>query len=154
MDNQRSLPSFKSVETVTLAQVLRDKAFRQEHRTRLGVKLASSVMQLHTTEWLTDYWNKFDVSFLRSLDGTVDFDKPLIRRSFGTQNIDLASVARILPKPYLSASIPCLFSLGIVLLEVWYRQRFEGLKNETEKDMVSYPWNLHTLTGLTIGLAI
>lgn len=136
IDHQQRLPNFKSIDTVSLAQVLHDKAFRQEHRSRLGLKLASSVMQLHTTEWMTDYWNKSDIYFLRSLDMTVDFDSPLIRRSFGTRGIDLASMSESLPKLYLNASIPCLFSLGVVLLELWYREVFEDLKTEVERKMV------------------
>ncbi|KAJ5157472.1 Synaptobrevin [Penicillium canariense] len=135
IDHQQRLPSFQSVENVSLAQVLRDKSFRQEKRSRLGLKLASSVMQLHTTQWLTDRWNKFDISFLRSSDGTVDFDSPLIRRSFGTRNIDLLSMSEALPKAHLGTSIPCLFSLGVVLLELWYREVFEDLKNEVERNL-------------------
>jgi hypothetical protein len=100
-----------------LAHILRDKAFRQDHRSRLGLKLALSVMQLHTTERMMNYWRKSNIFFLRSLDMTADFDSPLIRRSVGTQEIDLASMSKSLPKPYLNASIPCLFSLGIVLLK-------------------------------------
>lgn len=155
IDHQQRLPNFKSIETVSLAQVLRDKAFRQEHRSRLGLKLASSVMQLHTTEWMTDYWNKSDISFPRSSDATVDFDSPLIRRSFGTTNIHLASMSESLPKLYLNASIPCLFSLGIVLLELWFREVFEDLKTEVERKMVRIIHrHLSELTYLTIDLAI
>lgn len=151
---QSLLPSFRSIDTVSLAQVLRDKAFRQEHRARLGLKLASSVMQLHTTEWLTDYWSKYDISFLRSSDSTVDFDNPLIRRSFGAQNIDLASISEGLPKPYLNASIPCLFSLGVVLLELWYREVFEDLGNEGERNIVGLILETPKIDRLTVGLAI
>ncbi|KGO37601.1 Synaptobrevin [Penicillium expansum] len=135
MDYHQRLLDFKRIETVSLAQVLRDKSFRQEQRSRLGLKLASSVMQLHTTDWLTDFWSKDDILFLRSLDGTVDFDGPLIRRSFETRNMDLTSISQNLPRPWLNASIPCLYSLGIVLLELWYREIFENLKNEAERKM-------------------
>ncbi|KAJ5937074.1 Synaptobrevin [Penicillium verhagenii] len=134
IDHQQRLPSFQSIETISLASVLQDKAFRQEQRSRLGLKLASSVMQLHSTEWLTDYWDKSDISFLRSSDATVDFDNPLIRRSFGPQGVDIATLSSSLPTLYLN-SIPCLFSLGVVLMELWYRKVFADLKNETEKSM-------------------
>lgn len=136
MDYHQRLLDFNKIDTVSLAQVLRDKSFRQEQRSRLGLKLASSVMQLHTTDWLTDFWSKDDILFLRSLDATVDFDGPLIRRSFETRNLGLTDISQSLPKPWLNASIPCLFSLGIVLLELWYREVFENLKNEAERKMV------------------
>jgi hypothetical protein len=136
MDYHQKLLDFNNIDTVSLAQVLRDKSFRQEQRSRLALKLASSVMQLHTTDWLTDFWSKNDILFLRSLDATVDFNGPLIRRSFETRNMDLTDISQSLPKPWLNASIPCLFSLGIVLLELWYREVFENLKNEAERKMV------------------
>ncbi|KAJ5622759.1 Synaptobrevin [Penicillium lividum] len=140
IDHQQRLPSFKSIETVSLAEVISDKAFRLEQRSRLALKLASSVMQLHTTKWLSDYWSKSDISFLRSLD-KVDFDNPLIRRSFGPR-LELASLSDSLPNLYLN--IPCLFSLGVVLLELWYREALEKLKNETARKMVDIfpciPW--------------
>ncbi|KZN89723.1 hypothetical protein EN45_083530 [Penicillium chrysogenum] len=135
MDYHQKLLDFNNIDTVSLAQVLRDKSFRQEQRSRLALKLASSVMQLHTTDWLTDFWSKNDILFLRSLDATVDFNGPLIRRSFETRNMDLTDISQSLPKPWLNASIPCLFSLGIVLLELWYREVFENLKNEAERKM-------------------
>lgn len=62
----------------------------------------------------------------------VDFDSPLIRRSFGGQNIDLVCLFGHLPK---TTSIPCLFSLGSVLLELWYRESFEDPKIEAERTM-------------------
>lgn len=136
MEYHQRLLDFKNIDTVSLAQVLHDNSFRQEQRSRLGLKLASSVMQLHTTDWLTDFWSKDDILFLRSLDSTVDFDGPLIRRSFETRNMDLTSISQSLPRPWLNASIPCLFSLGIVLLELWYREVFENLKSEAERKMV------------------
>ena len=139
--HQPSQLSSKSIDTVSLAQILHDRAFRQEQRSRLGLKLASSVMQLHTTEWLTDHWNKHDILFLRSLDGKVDFDSPFIRRSFGTRNMNLASKSESVPKLHFNASIPCLFSLGIVLLELWYRGLFEDQKNEEERKMVCITHN-------------
>lgn len=136
MEYHQRLLDFKNIDTVSLAQVLHDKSFHQEQRSRLGLKLASSVMQLHTTDWLADFWSKDDILFLRSLDSTVDFDSPLIRRSFETRNIDLTSISQSLPRPWLNASIPCLFSLGIVLLELWHREVFENLKNEAERKLV------------------
>ncbi|KAJ5768754.1 Synaptobrevin [Penicillium odoratum] len=129
--HRQRLPSFKDIETVSLAEVLSDEAFRLEQRSRLALKLASSVMQLNTTEWLSDYWSKSDISFLRSLE-KVDFNNPLIRRSFGPR-LGLASLSNSLPNLYWN--IPCPFSPGVVILELWYRQALEKLKNETERKM-------------------
>ncbi|CAG8220104.1 unnamed protein product [Penicillium salamii] len=134
---QPQQPAFQIIRTVSLAEVLGDKDFQREQRSRLGLKLVSSVMQLHTTQWLMDIWSKTDISFACSTEGTVDFDNPLIRRSFGSgsQNCNVSSPSRNLPRPYLVASIPCLFSLGVVLLELWYGKVLESLKNEDERNM-------------------
>jgi hypothetical protein len=83
-----------------------------------------------------DFWTDADISFPRSSDGRVDFDNPLIRRSFGSRGIDLSMLAQSLPRPYLSSSIPCLFSLGVVLLELWYQNTLANMKNESEKALV------------------
>lgn len=146
IDCEQRLLSCESIGSISLAHILRNKSFRQEQRSRLGLKLASSVMQLHTTKWWIDHWNKHDILFPCSLNATVDFDSPFIRRSFGEQSIELALRSKTAPKPYLHASIPCLFSLGIVLLELWYRDAFEELKSEDERQLVCGPsptWNQH-----------
>ncbi|KAJ5471369.1 hypothetical protein N7530_008726 [Penicillium desertorum] len=54
--------ALETIQTVSLAAVLDHREFRQVHRYRLGLKLASSVMQRHTTQWLPDYWSKTDIS--------------------------------------------------------------------------------------------
>ncbi|KAJ5397932.1 Synaptobrevin [Penicillium cosmopolitanum] len=135
LDARQRLPASDKIQTVSLAEVLSDPQFYEEQRLRLALKLASSVMQLHTTEWLTDFWSKSDVSFMRSKHGVIDFDNPLIGRTFGARGYDLNCVSETLPRPTLHASIPCLFSLGIVLLELKYRRLFEDLKSEVERSM-------------------
>lgn len=137
MDHQKRLPAFDTTDKVSLGDVLGDDRFGEEQRLRLALKLASSVMQLHTTDWLTDYWSKSDISFLRSSHGVIDFDNPLIGRTFGKSSYTMMSMSQSLPQPMLHASVPCLFSLGIVLLELRYRTLFEDLKTDHERTMVS-----------------
>ncbi|CAG8112686.1 unnamed protein product [Penicillium salamii] len=132
---QPQQPAFHIIRTVSLTEVLGHKDFQQEQKSRLGLKLVSSVMQLHTTQWLTDIWSKSDISFPCSSDGTVDFNNPLIQRNFGSQVCNSSQPSLDMPRPYLVASIPCLFSLGIVLLELWHGQILEDLKNEAEKNL-------------------
>jgi hypothetical protein len=136
MDHQKRLPAFETIETVSLGDVLADENFGEEQRLQLALKLASSVMQLHTTDWLTDYWSKSDIAFLRSSYGVIDFDNPLIGRTFGNTSYTMTTMSQNLPRPMLHASIPCLFSLGIVLLELRYRTLFEDLKTDHERTMV------------------
>ncbi|CAG8386127.1 unnamed protein product [Penicillium salamii] len=128
-------PAFHTIHTISLAEVLKNTKFRQEQRARLGLKLASSVMQLHTTQWLTDIWSNTDISFACSIDGTVDFNNPFIRRTFGSQSCDTIFSGKRFSRPYLVSSVPCLYSLGIVLLELWYGNIIDNMKNQDERHM-------------------
>lgn len=136
IDYRKCSPSFQCIEIVTLADILQDQSFGQEHRYRVGLKLASTVMQLHATAWLTDHWSKHDIAFFRSQNGKVEFESPFIRRHFQSQSFNLTGLNDTLPRTRPISSIPCLFSLGIVLLELWYREQFDDLKNDYERNMV------------------
>ncbi|KAJ5159822.1 Synaptobrevin, partial [Penicillium canariense] len=152
MDSQKRLPAFDTIQTVSLGEVLADEHFGEEQRLRLALKLASSVMQLHTTDWMTDFWSKSDISFLRSSYGIIDFDNPLIGRTFGASSFTMTSLSKNLPHPMLNmlnASIPPLFSLGIVLLELRYRRLFEDLKTEHERTMIPTNSDLWAASRLT-----
>ncbi|KAJ5556262.1 hypothetical protein N7494_000177 [Penicillium frequentans] len=126
--------ALQTIQTVSLAAILDHREFRQEHRYRLGLKLASSVMQLHTTQWLADYWSKTDISFPSFSDGKIDFNNALIKRGFGseeTQN-SMAPTSGLIEY----GSVPCLFSLGIVLLELIERQSIENMNIGLHDDLV------------------
>lgn len=123
--------SFTRPETISLSQVLAQSTMRLEHKSRLGLKLASSVMQLHTTLWLSDYWGADDIFFVQIADD-VNLDHPLVRRNFGTK-----SNASLRQPQDSSQTIPCLFSLAVVLIELWYCKPFESLKNDIEIMMAS-----------------
>ncbi|KAF9894920.1 hypothetical protein FE257_004542 [Aspergillus nanangensis] len=119
-------------QTISLSELLRQKTLRREYGSRLGLKLASSVMQFHTTEWLSDHWSADDIFFVQSTDTGANLEYPLVKRSFGSQDGSV-SVHTLSLSP--SQVVPCLFSLAIVLIELWYCQPFKELKNETENAM-------------------
>lgn len=126
-----------TIETISLVEFLSHREFLLEHRCHLALKLAPSVMQLHDTPWLTNHWGKEDIPFTRYANGKIDFNSPLIRRTFGSVDTTGALTASGAPVISADGSIPCLFSLGIVLLELSYRQTFESLKNQNEDSLVS-----------------
>ena len=95
----------------------------------LGVKLASSVMQLHETEWLKERWGKQDIFFIQEesdqqREGVLA--TPLVHRAFTSDS----------PMPqgsidHGSRVIRCngsLFSLGIILVELWYWKSLESFQ--------------------------
>jgi len=52
-------------------------------RLKLGVKLASSLMQLHGSMWLEEQWGKRDIYFVKGLAGPL-IDKPFLYHIFPT----------------------------------------------------------------------
>jgi hypothetical protein len=126
-------------EAVSLDSLLRRKALRMSDRLRLGVQFASAVMQLHRTEWLSESWGKQDIFFPQRVaqaqlaSGGVGLilepviEKPFVRRSFGTVGNILNTEQIRTAKSPLAAYDKSLFSLGIVLIELWFGKRFQDL---------------------------
>jgi hypothetical protein len=112
-------------------------------RLRLGVVLASAALQLHDSIWLNENWGKQDIFFLQTPveDFTVDgvpvkvrkpiLQRPLVRYKFSPSLKSQHGNDTALGKSQSTVSIiwynKCLFSLGLVLLELWFGQRFEDI---------------------------
>ncbi|KAI5785805.1 hypothetical protein EDC01DRAFT_189016 [Geopyxis carbonaria] len=96
--------------------------FMKPVRLRLGVKLASAVMQIHDTEWLSERWSKRDIHFLIPTEGSTPlFDKPFVRRTFARTSSKRTSTSQ--PQNTGETLIQynkSIFSLGIILVELWY----------------------------------
>jgi hypothetical protein len=129
---QPAVPSLRSdpAGTVSLETLFTRAQFpapTNKERLILGVKLASSVIQLHNTDWLNERWGTSDIMFFRDLDNSDKpmLEKPLVRRCFGA-----SSEEGSVPQALGSRVVRCnrtLFSLGVILLEIWYWNRLESL---------------------------
>lgn len=118
-------------------------ALKKKDRLILGVQLASTVMQLHTTEWLSENWGKKDILFHQEITrgkggGVVNISpvirKPLVRRVFappGPPSLSPQSTQASTKSIFMPQN-QSLYSLGIVLMELWYGQRLEDLRIETD----------------------
>jgi hypothetical protein len=125
------LPVDSEIKTVSLASLLSSHtADLKQQKWTLGLQLASSVLQLHTTSWLNERWGAKDIIFFQHSNGTVFYDSPFIRRTF---TLDQSAIDSTASKSRRYRSIPVLFALGIVLIELYYRMPFEDLQNENEK---------------------
>jgi len=98
-------------------------------------------MYLHATGWLSERWGKCDILFPQTVaraqgvsgDETMillaDLEKPVVRRSFCLDSLDSYSNRQ----PEATAKVPSLpydknlFSLGIVLVELWFGRRLQDL---------------------------
>lgn len=127
-------------KTVSLHDLLIPGCLEKKVRLQLGVELASAVMQFHMTEWLNESWSNQDISFLqksRNLPGGIEIsepvaDKPIVRRIFGQPK------SAPLAEPELFQYDKSLFSLGIVLIELWCERRIDELR---EPSQTSIPFN-------------
>ena len=125
---EQPLPIPKLGRAITLASMLRDlnpeAAPVLEERLKLGVRLASSVLQLHDTEWLNERWNKHEIWFIQEdpcRDPVLKY--PLVRRAF------LPGDKSTSTNPVEAMIGPCnasLFSLGIALIELWHWKSLEA----------------------------
>jgi hypothetical protein len=143
-----TLSSYASLTgAISLDDVLSPQYLELKDRLELGILLASAVMQLHTTEWLNEDWGKGDIFFLqkitqrRTTRGNIEpvfepvIDKPFVRRTFGSsQALHPIPQAPNSPASTLVVCERSLFSLGIVLIELWFEKRIEELSPDGDQD--------------------
>ncbi|KAL1619921.1 hypothetical protein SLS56_009938 [Neofusicoccum ribis] len=108
----------RKAETVTLEDLLKDSGktrLSKKERYTLAVTVASSVLQLHSSPWISDQWTKQDIMFYQTVSQhrSIDVDHPhvapkLITPSAGTN-----------PKGFSSKNAT-LLALGITLLELYF----------------------------------
>jgi len=135
--------------TISLDSLLKRGPLEVRDRLKLGVTLAMAVMQLHTTKWLgkSGSWGKRDIFFpqetskIETEDGeAVSIRKPIIDNLFVRQ---VFSTQQETTKPTKSESLVSLFvqydrsvfSLGIVLVELWVGKRLEDLPEYPQNDV-------------------
>jgi hypothetical protein len=126
-------------DTVSLQELLHRNVLELRSRLELGVQLASTVVQLHGTKWLSESWGSEQIFFFvrqdvkrLASDGTWFLD-PIIDKPFVRQVIDSSNKSSQAPQASTMVQIAdydkCLFSLGIVLIELWFGRCFLDLKS-------------------------
>jgi hypothetical protein len=122
----------ESTEFKSLGSLLAQRQMpRVRDRLILGVQLASTVLQLHKTGWLSENWNNEDIYFHGSTsEGQVpDFKRPFVRQSPGLSLPETQETKRSTLIPHDQS----LFSLGIILVELWYARPLEELRKEEDE---------------------
>ncbi len=133
-DNLNPVRELSGVATVSLRELLAGDSkpaapLSWRFRMRLAVRIASSVLQLMHTQWLSHAWSKDLVLFLVTSPTAsskvlkVDLDRPFVVRAFGqgpqpdeTEKCDSRGIE---PKV-------ALLELGILLLEIWHCRTLEN----------------------------
>lgn len=139
------------IQTVSLQDLLQTP-LENKDRLIIGVKLASSLLQLHSTPWLTETWGKHDILFRKKADGMVLLSKPLLSKGFASPT------CRVSPPQYDSPAIfqdvrnQGIFALGLLLIELCFGKTIDHVRAEngmTPQDRVSDIIDLATIRRLS-----
>ena len=125
------------IQTVSLQELLAQDLLGKRERLILGVKLASTLLQLINTPWLAESWGNADIRFERKGSGALSaaVDYPLLSKNFvspPTSQSSSSQAENLAP----SANSPnrSLFALGLVLTELWFGKSIDHLREATDLD--------------------
>ena len=114
---------------LSLAELLFLPEPPRKERLKLAVRLASSVLQLHRTEWLQERWGKQDIYLIQGGSSRSRFpslETPVVHQAFTPET----SVSEALIESHFTRRNLSLFSLGIVLIELWFWRSVESFQND------------------------
>lgn len=152
------------VDVVSLETVLLDspETLSKKNRLILGAKIASSMMQLHSTQWLGEGWGKRDIYILRKVVSRKCFnesreslvweylvDRPFIHKSFSNSSSTLqdGNVLCATPSKSVVNHDRNLFSLGIILIELALQTVIENIKPRIPRTSTISATSSSELTG-------
>lgn len=148
-------PSYLS-NAISLRELLVPQLLEPKVRLELGFQLALAVMQLHASEWLTESWGTQDIFFLQrsircqTIDGQLIsvretvVDKPFVRRVFAPPSIQQLNTTQATTTKSLVQCNKSLFSLGVVLMELWFETPIEGLGSIDTHSTINDNWVYET----------
>jgi len=111
--------TFVSLEEVLLGGT--NIRLSRQQRYKLASVLASSLLQLQTTPWLSDKLNKKSIFFYRQGNKVV-VDHPYIKHSFHSSKEDIPVPSQVIHRLAVRNSLS---NLGILLLELCFGQAIE-----------------------------
>ena len=134
--------SLTSARVEPLAKLLSRPVPPMIERLKLAVRLASSVLQLHTSGWLQERWGKQDIYLIQrdspESKNPPSLETPVVYQAFTSKPSPLKTSIE-------SRIILCnasLFSLGIVLIELWFWRSMESFQTDKSQpedpDMARY----------------
>ena len=122
------------IQTVSLQDLLAQTPLGKRERLILGVKIASTLLQLHNTPWLGETWGNVDIRFQKQGQGTESaaLGQPLLSRNFISPTLQPASSQAgnlASSNEYPNKS---LFALGLVLTELWFGKPIDHLRETAD----------------------
>lgn len=99
---------------------------------RLAVYLANTILKFHRTPWLDEQWGRNQVLFIQQNEVSV-YDHPFVSCRFPTAGNATASKGKEASKdrsdPYGFIRNQALFTLGVLLIELWYGKPLDDLRD-------------------------
>ncbi|EKG20782.1 hypothetical protein MPH_01949 [Macrophomina phaseolina MS6] len=97
---------------------------------RIALIMASSLLQLQGTPWLSEDWSKEEIGVLRGVEGEIH-TKMLISKSCGSLPQQLRSSPTVNgPRSWEGIRSRPLFTLGVLLIELCIGKPFEELRRQ------------------------
>ncbi|KAF2490602.1 hypothetical protein BU16DRAFT_518033 [Lophium mytilinum] len=114
------IPSRTAGKTVSLEEVLHGQSRNgfqiKENRCRIALTLATAVLQLHGTPWLSETWTMKDIYVVENSNNALLSDQPYVSKSFKPTPDSTPPHRKRLC--FVKNSI--IFALGVALLEISY----------------------------------
>ena len=132
-------PLATPARVVSLAELLSLPEPPKRERLKLGVKLASSVLQFHRTEWLQERWGKQDIYLVQGdicQSSSPSLKTPVVRQAFTPD----PPVSEVSIESHVIRCNLSLFSLGIVLIELWFWKSVESFQPDGMQASCGAPW--------------
>lgn len=123
-ERQSEDPKLISLESL----LLRNFEINRKRSLILALRLAASVLQLHDTPWLKERWGKQDIKFIapRKFEDDSLIDRSFVSREIeSSEHIYSRAVSKTTALPGVRNS--SLFSLGVILIELWFGKTLESL---------------------------
>jgi hypothetical protein len=128
-----------SLKDVLARNVNIKRRLTQQDKLKVAVDLASSVLQLYKTPWMDERWGKEDVFFIHRPGASPAsiYEHPFVCRKFTTTQP--ATTQTSTPGACRVIRNQTLFTLGILLIELWYGKSIDELQIPRDRDCVGTP---------------
>ncbi len=124
------------LQTVSLQDLLTQAPPGRKERLILGLKLASTLLQLHNTPWLAEVWGKVDIRFRKRGDEPrlALLSQPLLSKSFVKPDCQNAPPEPLRTAPSHGVRNQSIFALAIILTELWFGKPIDHLRATKDPD--------------------
>ncbi|KAF2810899.1 uncharacterized protein BDZ99DRAFT_475769 [Mytilinidion resinicola] len=127
------IPSRVTGKPVSLEEVLHDRSrsgLQIKEKCRIALTLATAVLQLHGTPWLSETWSMKDIYFVENSKNAMLSDQPYVSKNF-TPTPGFTTPRHKRPRLVKNSII---FALGVALLEVSYGKPISSFKTAEDWD--------------------